>query len=276
MMSEKQLIKLIINADDYAYFPCTSRGILEVIQTGSITATGILANRTELDQQLEWLKPLKNVDLGVHLNLTMGHPLTKVMESKLVKYGGQFPGLYPMIGLLVRGLISTDDIYKEWQAQIERCQVVDLKFLNSHEHIHMLPLLFPIVIKLADEYKIAHVRQTQPEWLLSTSVNALIRNVLLQAVHLINKSRYKSNTPRLIGLNSSGKLTINYLEKLFATLVPGHTYELMCHPGLFDADEKKNPRLLDYHHWESELNLLKSDEIQALYQKNNIQLCRYA
>ena len=37
--------QLIVNADDFGYFPCVSRGIIEAARAGVITATSVLANR---------------------------------------------------------------------------------------------------------------------------------------------------------------------------------------------------------------------------------------
>ena len=49
----------------------------------------------------------------------------------------------------------------------------------------------------------------------------------------------------------------------------------MCHPGYFDANQIKDPRLIDYHDWEDELALLHSPELQELYEKYGICLGYY-
>jgi predicted glycoside hydrolase/deacetylase ChbG (UPF0249 family) len=41
-------------------------------------------------------------------------------------------------------------------------------------------------------------------------------------------------------------------------------YELMCHPGYYDPEEVTDQRLLSYHHWEQELELLKSEELKEM------------
>ena len=55
MKAAYEPVHLIINADDYGYFPCISKGILEAASSGAVTATGILANSPDLKAQLEWL-----------------------------------------------------------------------------------------------------------------------------------------------------------------------------------------------------------------------------
>jgi predicted glycoside hydrolase/deacetylase ChbG (UPF0249 family) len=268
-------IHLIINADDYGYYPCISKGILEAAKVGAVTATGILANSPDLAAQLAWLDSVDNLDVGVHLNLTFRRPLTSVMAEKLARWDGSFPGAYAMSAMLMTGKISLADVRGEWRAQIEACQSRNLRFLNSHEHIHMLPVLFPLVLELAQDYDIPHVRLTQAEWLAPFGVSALIRNTLMQTMQTINQRRLKVKTPVFLGLSRSGKLDYDYLATIFAKLKPGQSYELMCHPGRFDPAEISDPRLLSYHDWAGELALLLSPKVQALYEKYGIRLSHY-
>ena len=142
MKTSRKKVHLIVNADDYAYFPCVSRGILEAANLKIITATGIIANSPELNDQLEWLDFVRRLDLGVHLNLTSFQPLTDNMADKLSQLGGGFPDVYTMSRMILKGQISLKDVRGEWCAQIEACRGRKLMFLNSHEHIHMLPVFF--------------------------------------------------------------------------------------------------------------------------------------
>jgi chitin disaccharide deacetylase len=274
-MTVREPIQLIINADDYGYYPCISKGILGAGSSGVLTATGILANSPGLKAQLEWLDSVKGLDLGVHLNLTFRQPLTSTMIEKLSRWDGCFPGAYSMSLMILTGKISIKDIRIEWRAQIEACQQKKLLFLNSHEHIHMLPVLFPLALELAQEYEIPHVRFTQAEWLAPFGVSALLRNTLMQAMQTINQPRLKVQTPIFLGLSRSGKLNYGYLETIFSKLKPGEIYELMCHPGRFDPSEISDPRLRSYHDWDGELTLLQSPRVHALYEKFGIRLSHY-
>lgn len=273
----KNPIYLIINADDYGYFPCVSKGILDAAKTGALTATGILANSPDLEQQLEWAGSCKNLDLGVHLNLTSRHPLTSAMANKLAQSGGLFQGAFATTGLVLSGKIDVDTIRSEWRTQIDTClsKGAELTFLNSHEHIHMLPVLFKLSLELAEEYKIPYVRLTMPEWVPPFGISPLIRNVLMQSMSLINQRRVSPDLPKCIGLGKSGKLDLEYLSRIFAKLKPGSAYELMCHPGHFNPGEISDSRLLSYHAWEQEYDLLNSSDLQSLYTKFGIEVISY-
>jgi hypothetical protein len=274
--SAKQ-INLIVNADDYGYFPCVSQGILAAARAGRLTATGVLANSPGLSDQLKWLDAVAEVDVGVHLNLSFKQPLTVGMADKLAGFGGEFPGVGQMTALILKRRISQEDVRREWRAQIAICQGQGRKlmFLNSHEHIHMLPVLFPLVMALAVEFRIPHVRLTRAEWLLPLTVSGVVRNVLMQGMQLINSFSCRSSAPQMLGLSRSGRLNLGVLTRLFAGLEPGKTYELMCHPGYFDSKQITEPRLIAYHDWEAELALLHSPAVADLYDRFGIRLAHY-
>ena len=271
----KEPIHLIINADDYGYYPCISKGILEAANAGVVTATGILANSPDLSTQLAWLDGVNGLDVGVHLNLTFRQPLTAVIAEKLARWDSSFPSAYAMSALLLTGKITLADVRGEWRAQIEACQGKNVRFLNSHEHIHMLPVLFPLALELAQDYGIPYLRLTRADWRSPFGVSALIRNTLMQTMQAVNQHRHKIKTPVFLGLSRSGKLDYDYLATIFAKLKPGQRYELMCHPGRFDSAEISDPRLLAYHDWEGELALLLSPKVQALYEQYGIRLSHY-
>lgn len=264
-------IRLIINADDYGYFACVSRGIVEAAQANAITATGIMATSPNLAEQLTWLNST-TIDKGVHLNLTSGQPLTQAMRDKL----GEFPNAYKVTGLVLAGKLSLNLIKQEWHAQIEACQSQKLVFLNSHEHIHALPVLFSLTLELAKHYNIPYVRLPQADWLPPFTGAGLVRNSLITAMQMFNQSRLSKPAAIFLGLSRSGKLDYATLERLFSKLKAGQSYELMCHVGQFDAAEITDARLLAYHDWQAELDLLKSPQLQDLYQQFNIQLSHYA
>lgn len=268
---------LIINADDFGYFDCVSRGIMDLASQGVVTATGIMANGSHFDACLETISAVSALDLGVHLNITYGTPLTGRMASLVEQWGGRFPGKYQMGLGILSGRIGICDIEREWRAQIVRCldSGITLRFLNSHEHIHMLPPLYRMVQRLAREFSIHHVRYTGTEWGLPLGAAAVARNMVMQICNTMITRPREVTAIRLLGLNRSGKLDSGYLHQIFSGLSPGGIYELMCHPGHLDSTEIKDSQLLSYHRWEQELDLLGSPRLPELCQQHDVRLVGY-
>jgi hypothetical protein len=270
---------VIVNADDFGYFRCISEGIVEAVQAGSVTATGILANGEELPASVSSLLAAdRAVDIGVHLNLTWGAPLTPDIARSYAR-GGWFPHKMTLLRELVGGRLRQRDVKVEWSAQIERCFELGLqpRFLNSHEHVHMWPRLNALAWELAETHGIPHVRHVTPEW--SRSVRAVPRSlamsVLSQASSVSSQAgrgRERLSAPRLLGLSASGRLDLRYLKRRFASVREGTIYELMCHPGRFDPEEIQDRRLIDYHRWEEELRTLTDPSFHRFCTERGIKL----
>jgi predicted glycoside hydrolase/deacetylase ChbG (UPF0249 family) len=225
--------RLIVNADDYGYFHCVSRGILDAARQGIVTATGVLATSPSLNQHLGWLRSCPNVDSGVHLNLTSGWPISTAMKRRLRWSGGQFPRKGVLVALLLTAAVTRSDIREEWRCQIDRCLALGLNvmFLNSHEHVHMIPPLFSLIHELAKDYAIEHVRFPVGEIWRRRPPSVVSRGVIINALALCNRWYRVDSTIPCLGVADSGRLSIGYLRQLLPTLRSGHVYELMCHPG---------------------------------------------
>jgi predicted glycoside hydrolase/deacetylase ChbG (UPF0249 family) len=265
---------LIVNADDYGYFACVSKGILKAATQGVVRATGVFATSAHLDEHAAWLRDCAALDAGVHLNLTDGTPLTSDLQKALVRWSGRFPRKFTMARAILSGAIKLNAVKVEWRAQIERCleHGLKLRFLNSHEHMHMLPSLFPVAKALARDYDIRHVRFPTSRLTWSSSTGSLFRGAVIKGLGWINRRHREATTAHFLGMERSGRLDMRYLEAAVPRLRAGRFYELMCHPGDFDPREVRDPRLLRYHDWEGELRTLTSAAVRELLDRHGVRL----
>lgn len=270
-------IRMIVNADDFGYFDEVSRGILHCAEAGVVTATGVMANGPAFEKWVGRLHALPAVSVGVHLNATLGRPLTAEMRAELPSPRKEFPSKGALAAMLLRGRVAVSTVIHEWRAQIEHCARAGLKlrFLNSHEHIHVFPSLFRAVLGLANEFGISHVRSPRPEWGPSWSAAGVFRSAVFAAVRPM-APRQRLPIPALIGLSNSGRLDMRYFRWRFAKLQRHRTYELMCHPGWKDAVALQTPKLAAYHDWELELRTLTSPEFAELLRTSDIALVSYS
>ena len=268
---------LIVNADDYGYFRCVSRGIVEAASRGIVTATGVIANRDGLEDAAAALADCPALDAGVHLNLTTGVPLTAAMREKCARWQGRFPGKFAAVGAVLAGAIKADDVSGEWQAQIERCLAAGVHpvFLNSHEHVHMLPSLFDVAGRLAERYGIRHLRFTTAELGATPSAGAVLRAAIMGTLQRLCAHRASAATPRFLGLGPSGKLSLAYFRRVLPRLAPGVVYELMCHPGRLNRTEVEDAALLAYHDWEGELATLTDPALPSLLGTHGVAVVGY-
>jgi len=274
---DSDAVHLIVNANDYGYFDGISRGILHAHREGVVSATSILANSEDFERHIEWLDGVPDFHVGVHLNLTYGVPLTRACRGKLTDIGGEFSSAATLLWSLLRRSIGLREIEIEWRAQIRRCIGAGLRpwFLNSQEHVHVLPPLFRIVRQLASEFQIKSIRLPAPEWLRPWSIAAVGRNLFVACLGALNRVAEDVPAPRFLGLARSGRLDRRYFETMLPNLIPGECYELMCHPGIGGFHEHRSARLLDYHDWDLELSALCDPSLPDLLARYNVTVIGY-
>lgn len=157
--------KLVITADDFGISEEANIAILKGLQKGLLTGTCIMANGEAFDHAMQEILPeCPDMGLGVHLNIIEGKSLISPSKSSLLcdedgNYNNGF------VELLVK---STDkaflaEVEKDFRAQIEKIlENTKVFHINSHVHTHVIPNIFKITCKLAQEYGIKYVR-TQNE-----------------------------------------------------------------------------------------------------------------
>jgi predicted glycoside hydrolase/deacetylase ChbG (UPF0249 family) len=276
-MLNRKYAYLIINADDYGYYRCISRGITECVQNGIVTATGIMPTSPNIASVAEWIARENGVDFGVHLTLTNTLPLSRAMKRNASKWKGQLPGKYTVARAVITRQLKRADVKTEWRMQIEKCLDMGAKlhFLNSHEHIHMLPPLFSITEELGSEYDIPYIRVTKSELPIRFMPGPVMRDLSMAMLSLINQNRSKHSDCDFIGLSTSGNLSMEYLARKIPTLKRGHVYELMCHPGYYDPAEIQDSHLRSYHYWENELQVLTGVEVRSMFRKYGAKVIGY-
>lgn len=264
--------RLVINADDFGYFPEVSEGIVDCITAGTVTATSILVHRNTPKTVFSQARSLDNADIGVHLNLSHGLPLTPQLGEAIDTFGTRFS----VLASLAKRQISTDMIVKEWSAQIEtvRGNGIDPVFLNSHEHLHMFPGLFNRFTELARRFSIRWIRVCRPEWSLTGSPGHWLRTAVFAATSAAAAKPGDLEHATLIGLAPSGRLQLDYLTTMLSKLQPGRVYELMCHPGRHTPADAGN--LSDYHDWTGEYAALTGDEFPRLIRRANVRLSSFS
>lgn len=261
--------RVIVNADDFGYFDCVSRGIVDAARDGVVRATSLLATAPRIDEHVKWLSEAPLLDFGVHLTLTWGAPLSADLRKVTPDLGTLRPAAIALaVGL---GRIRRDAVRAEWRAQIERCLALGVRpvFLNSHEHVHALPPLFDVVRELAAEHGIRFIRTPRSAVRAPAGLRSLARASVFA---VLGAGRSRAEGPGMLGLHEAGKLCASSVERMFGQLAPGAVYEIGCHPGRRDEREVNDPALLRYHDWEGERDLFSGPVVRTLAARHGVEL----
>lgn len=247
--------QLIVNADDFGLTEGVNRGIIVAHRDGILTSTSLLANGAAFDQAVIASRKFVQLSVGVHLNLSHGNPVSPANRiPSLVNEQGELH-LSPLHlwTRILRKQSSLEDIHTECRAQI--LKLLDARVapthLDGHLHVHLLPQLSALLVQLAGEFGIRHLRCPTEDlettlpliWRINGNrLAALKRSAIAYGVSSF-AGRFKGHlrAPGLtcpntfFGLAHTGFLDTNALSALLA-LVPNGTTELMCHPG-YDSTE---------------------------------------
>lgn len=274
--------QLIVAADDFGLTKSVNEGIARSYEEGIVTSLNLLPSGEAFDDALSLAKKIGLDEAGAHLALTETSALTKPSAiPSLVDSDGRFyRGHADFLLKYISGAISLDEVYLEWKAQLKRaCETgINITNLSSHEHIHMLPKVLDILIKLAREYDIPAVRYPHADHSRSRcSAKAICKEMALSIFggnmgRAIRSSGMR--TPEhFLGFLDSGNITEKVLLDMLANLKDGTT-ELVCHPGFL------GPEVLDRYTFhknaEAELFALTSPHVKKLAEEKEISLVSYA
>lgn len=233
---------LVVTADDVGLHPGLTAGALKAHDEGIVTACSVVANGPALADAVERLRDRPRLDVGVHLTFVGERPLSPPdrVKSLLGPDGAFLPGFRAFAVRYLRGGISLAEVETELRAQIERLLAAGLKLVhgNSHQHLHALPRIFEVVLKLAEEHRIPWVRlpadpqaarRPTPRALEITVLNAIGR----QARRQTETGKIRT-LPRTVGILDAGRLTPARLIRILKDTGPAA--ELVCHPGVGDRE----------------------------------------
>jgi predicted glycoside hydrolase/deacetylase ChbG (UPF0249 family) len=204
---------LIVNADDFGLTRGVSAGILAAHRHGIVTSTTVLVTAAPDREQLAQARD-SGLGLGLHLNLTLGTPLTRARS--LVDGRGAFvrdprraaAGAHPR------------EVRAEAEAQVARFEQLVGRpptHIDTHHHVGLYPPVRDVVLDVARALGVA-VRGQDAE------ARTRARSAGLRTTdHFFGESGPDAYW--------SAARTLAHLRAL-----PPGLSEFMCHPGRFDDD----------------------------------------
>ena len=265
-------------ADDYGLSPAVSRGILEALAAGRLSATGAMTNRPDWPRAARELTAFAGKNwLGVHLNLTLGTPLSAMPTFAP-------GGALPAIGRIARARAADlpgCEIAAEIAHQLDAFSQAmgrSPDFVDGHQHVQALAVIRPHLFE-----QLSRLDLPASFWLRDSadSLPRILRRRIqvLKAAMVAWLGRGFAAEARANGFavndgfagfsgfdarTDYGAAFENYL------LAPGSRHLIMCHPGHVDAELKAVDPVLETR--EQELAFFLSDRFKSLLSQRNAAL----
>lgn len=204
---------LIVNADDCNLTPGVTEAILDCHDSGILTSTTLMMNLPIEGRTVRSLMKRPQLGLGIHLNVTMGRPVSQISRVSSLTSGSLFRKRQEQQTVLPRW----QELALEYQNQIELFRKIFKKkptHLDTHHQMHDHPFFYEALYRVAQQNDLP-----------------IRRSVLMR----------QATTPMNVRTTDYlfGNLTVEgfWREAALHTLLthlPEGTSEIMCHPGKDD------------------------------------------
>jgi chitin disaccharide deacetylase len=263
--------RLVIHADDFGFTRAVTRGILDAHAAGVVTSTSVMVGTPGWPDAAAHIRAGLTLDVGLHLNLLIGHPLSSGRTFTDPRTGAFLP-LAALIMRALTGRLDPNDVVAECQAQIDaiRATGATVTHIDSHRHTHPLPGIWAPVRDVARQNGIRFVRVPSEPWRATGWMHGQLNRVAVSA------SAWRPGTrpaARFAGLALDGAHDFERgLLRTLDRLEPGLT-ELMVHPGYPDAELTA----IDGYTWqrERELSALRGPVVRERLARGDIELTHF-
>lgn len=248
-----------ICADDYGVSKESCRRIEECAVDGALNKISVLPNGVDLN-----MKKISDmgVKFGLHINLVEGRALSNASDIPLLAdengcFRHSFAGLF-FLSLSHKRKEFEKQLEREIRSQIEFWLKTGMPFvIDSHQHAHMIPLVFGTLLKVFSDMKI------KPEYIRFPSEPVLpyikrpslyrtykpvniTKQFTLKFLGLFSKTKLKSsgiNTALFMGIMFSGHMDKARVEKIIPEYLKlaekkKADIEILFHPGYMLSGEK--------------------------------------
>lgn len=284
-MNEK---KIIITADDLGIAREINKGIIESHKNGITTSSALLMNAPCTENGVKIALDNPGLEVGIHLSIVEGISLRSkksTVTDDLPYFDGKVCLIRDWKSFLksyILGRINFSELEEELELQIMEFlkYFKNIPFVNGTQHMHILPRVWKIVIKLCLKYGVKAIRLPSIEkpsslW-LNKRLPFLIPFQLLgeKARRNLRKTPVKSPNGAL-GMQYSGKISEAVLLKILKNL-PNKIVEIVVHPGYESLMLRTSlPWAYSSFDWDSERQALQSEKVKEFIEIHNIRLCRF-
>ncbi|NJK94443.1 MAG: ChbG/HpnK family deacetylase [Bacteroidales bacterium] len=280
--------QIIVTADDLGIDPEINKGIIETFQKGILSSTALLMNAPYTNEGIKLAKENPEMETGIHLSIVEGISLRKVKSTItdpipyfndicLTRNWKEFLKKY------IGGKINFIELEEELELQIIEFlkHFSEIPFLNGTQHMHIMPRVWKIIMKLSKKYEIKAIRVPSLErpnnlW-LTPRFPFLIPFQLLGEVAKNSAIKSKIKTPDgVIGLQFSGKISEDVFLKILNVIPNNKSVEIVMHPG-YESINLRNelPWAYSVFDWEMELKTLLSANIKKYIENNHINIIKF-
>lgn len=279
-------VKLIINGDDFGKSPEVNEAIICAFKAGTLTSCSLMVTGQAFEDAVRLAREHDGLAVGLHLVTVQGRAVLPPTEiPMLVDPEGRFPDSPTWAGLKYYfSRQARRQLTRELTAQFEKFQATGLgmSHVDSHLHMHVHPVIFAVVLELAERHGVRRMRVPQDDFrtaarfqkqgLAGKALSAFIFGMLVRPMKRRLIERGFSFAERVYGHLLSGGMNLEYVLFVLDQL-SARTNEIYFHPrtahggGYSDADRR---------HPATELEVLTSSTLRERLRHSRLEPTTYS
>lgn len=268
--------KIIVNADDFGSHEMINSAAREAFNFGVCRSASVMAGGIAFDDAVNAARECSGLGTGIHFTLVMGNPVLPPSEiPSLVNSEGKFHDNFSVfVKRYFSGRIRLDEVQRELSAQLEKILNAGLTLTHSdsHQHIHTLPAIFDIVLRLSESAKIKAVRIPYSSG-FTLSPGKIGLKIFSCLSRITARKKGFTFSENFAGLVGGGSVSESRLCGIIDGLSEGTT-EIMTHPG---ANNKVLQKFSGWDHdYESELSAITSKAVLEKMKQRGVEAVNFS
>jgi hopanoid biosynthesis associated protein HpnK len=155
-------MEVVLNADDFGHSSEINRAVLQAHREGVLTSASLMVTGDAAEEAVEMARATPTLAVGLHLVLSDGQPALPPEElPHLLRGRDRFPAGAARVWIrYIFSGAARREMACEVRAQFERFAAMGLPLdhVDGHQHIHMQPAVFHMLLPLARQYGASGVR----------------------------------------------------------------------------------------------------------------------
>ena len=279
----ENVLAAIISGDDFGLAPAINAAIVQAHTQGCLTSASLSVAGPAAEEAAAIARQLPTLGLGLHLTLTDEYPVSPPasIPSLIDRNGKFFSSSAHFAARWMTGWIEPQHVRREIRSQLERTSSLGLRLthLDGHDHLHVLPGVFEIVLDEMTRVGVHTLRipletttigsgaWPKPEW--PRRIMRAVLNCCSRRAARIARQAGVVFPQRFIGFFGAGHMTPATLLDRLDTLTPGVT-EIALHPAVGSSPPRPDFAGWGYR-WDGELAALIDAQVQARFKQRGIQ-----
>lgn len=276
---------LLLNADDFGRHSLINGAVEKGAAEGSLRSASLMPGEPCFAEAVALAKKYPQLGVGIHFTLVDGRPVSPVEEiPTLATAEGKFlPNHTAFVKKYLQGGISLAEVRRELTAQLDKLLQAGITptHADSHQHIHILPGIFSVVLDILEAYNIKRVRTPKvsgrPMDFFTGGLGQIVGRWGLWGISALGKRQARARgfaTPDYFSGKVAGDAVDEATVLAIVEEMPSGVTEVMLHPGLSNAE------LVKYsgweHDYEAEYAASCSPKLRALLAEKGIIPVNYA